>query len=329
MKEDKGKILELIVSELERSISDNPTTSIKLRHKVIDRDGFDREIDVYVETKVNKKTLRYAIECKNYGENSKVKMSHIDEFYSKIANQGMKGIFLTAGKFQKNAIKKAKKLNIELYSIENNDESFIQKYYLFNKRFQVINVELGSPHLQEFNDFELTEVYMGEPKNKWTFQDYSEKYMKVEIERTISQNIGKLFKDFLQENENGFTWILGEKKNYFIFGNLHHVFFKREEKFYPIEHFRSKVELWIDFIQRENPTGQSYKSIETGETFANFLSQRVRMNDNKMGLFNIIQIEGEEDYKFTFMTGDEEIDKRINLVELAKFSDLEIRVDEK
>lgn len=317
MKEDKGRILELIVSELERNLSDNPNTTIKLRHHIVDRDGFDRELDVYVETIVNKKELRYAIECKNYGEKSMVKMSHIDEFYSKIANQGMKGIFLTTNGFQKNAMKKAQKLNIELYKIENSNDDFIQKYYLFNKRFNVVDVEIGSPYLEEFKDFKIEEVYMGEPKQKWTFKDYGTKYLKTEIEKMISQNIGKLFSDFMEKNDEGFTWTLGEKKEYILFGPLHLVFFKKDDEFYPISQFKSKVRLWIEFIYRENPKGQIYKSLDSGQIFASFLSERIKMNDNKMGLINIIRVEGEEEYKFTFMTGDEKIDKRVNMIELG------------
>lgn len=81
----------------------------------------------------------------------------------------------------------------------------------------------------------------------------------------------------------------------------------------PLEPFTKKVNL-------------PYSLIETGETYANILTRQIRMNDNKMGLFNIIQIEGEDNYKYSLITGDEDIEQRIDLVELATVSIVEVKI---
>jgi len=119
-------MLELVVAILEESLVTNPNTKIFLNHHVKDKDGFNREIDVFVETYVNNKILKYAIECKNYGNNSRIKLSDIDSFYAKISELGCKGIFVTTGKFQKNTISKAKILNIDLYVINLSEKDDIK-----------------------------------------------------------------------------------------------------------------------------------------------------------------------------------------------------------
>lgn len=107
---EKGDYLEMIVGMLETALSDNPSTLIKMNYLIKDEDGFDREIDIYVETIVNRKKFRYAFECKHYGANSKVEMSDIDSFYSKIRKTDIKGLFVSTGHYQNNAIEKAKKI---------------------------------------------------------------------------------------------------------------------------------------------------------------------------------------------------------------------------
>ncbi len=326
MRDDKGKMLELIIADIERLISDNPTTKIKLRHKVTDRDGFEREIDVYVEVEVNRKLFRYAIECKNYKENSKIEMSDIDEFYSKIANQGMKGIFLTTSKFQKNAIEKAKKLNINLYMIEDSDDDFIQSYSLFHKRFQILSIAIGSPEFEESKQFNLNEIYVGESKKKWKAENYITKVLKVQCEKAISQNMKEAFKEFLENDEDSVKLHLGVTKDYVLHGELNLVFFKNKGIFHPIPFVRSNVRLWIDFIENVAPKSHVYKSIETGQVYATFLSQNIVMNTKAIGLFNAVKIEGEDEYNFSIVTHDGGVTKWVDLVKLGEFSDSELTI---
>src|SRR5690349_9275168 len=98
----KGDLLEVMIYILEKSITDNPTTKIKIKHKLRDRHGVLREIDIYVETTVNGKLFKYAFECKNYKRG--VQLSHIVDFHSKIDALGVQGYFVTTSNFQKGAI---------------------------------------------------------------------------------------------------------------------------------------------------------------------------------------------------------------------------------
>lgn len=78
----KGDILESITEILERSLSDESTT-ISKKKKIKDLDGIVREIDIYIEVKVNKRKFNIAIECKNYNEKSRINIDMIGAFYDK------------------------------------------------------------------------------------------------------------------------------------------------------------------------------------------------------------------------------------------------------
>ena len=95
----KGDILEAIILILEKALQTNPNTRIYLKHKLPDKHGILREHDIYVETVVNRKVIKYSFECKNFGANSKIKMSHIDEFNAKISETDVRGVFVSNGSF--------------------------------------------------------------------------------------------------------------------------------------------------------------------------------------------------------------------------------------
>lgn len=148
----KGDILEYLVAILEKSSVDNPTTKIYPKHLLRDRDGIGRELDLYVEVQVNRKLIKYAFECKNYKNG--VSLSHITDFYSKIEGLGIKGFFVTTSNYQSGAVKKAKALNIELFTLRKrqiNTED-LKGLLLFRKQYEVIDVSvLGSKPIRELN----------------------------------------------------------------------------------------------------------------------------------------------------------------------------------
>lgn len=111
----KGDLLEWVVFILERSF-ENTMTEIKRNHFIKDEHNIERELDIYVETNVNKKTLRYAFECKNYKKG--VSLQHITDFSAKISNTGIKGYFVTTSNYQSGAVKKAKAIGIDLFVLK-------------------------------------------------------------------------------------------------------------------------------------------------------------------------------------------------------------------
>ena len=96
-----------------------PHSKVTPNKKIIDLDGIEREIDVYVEKVENETTKAFAIECKNFGTKSFVKMEHIESFFGKLHRlpKEIIGVYLTTGEYQKNAIKKARKFKIQTYKI--------------------------------------------------------------------------------------------------------------------------------------------------------------------------------------------------------------------
>ena len=98
------------------------------RRKIIkDRNGIDREIDVYWEFELAGIVYKTAIECKDY--KSRVSIEKIDALIGKIQDiPGMRGVFATTKGYQKGAQSKAKQHNIELLVVrEIKDTDFVDK----------------------------------------------------------------------------------------------------------------------------------------------------------------------------------------------------------
>ena len=265
MKND-GKYLEMIASEIENALVDNPLTKIIRNHNIVDRDGFEREIDIFIETAVNNKILKYAIECKDYKGKSRVQMKHIDEFYQKISNQGIKGIFLTTGFFQKNAIEKATKLNIDLYKIEQTKNQNYSGYKFIYYDWTVKHIRLISRYFDQSNS-EIFEVYKGVSKQCLKYKTFFEDYLMKKISNYLNQNKSAVFNRFLID-----------KKKIGVLRRITHeinlpvseFFFKDKTKYYPIESFYGVIEITAKLIEDDNPVTKVYKDYLEEKVFASF-----------------------------------------------------------
>lgn len=120
-----GKYLEVIVVLIERIFVDNDKIIIRCNKKFKDRDGVYCEVDVYVEILVNRKILKYVIECKEKSGKFRVELREVLDFYSKIVNYGIKGIIIIIIEFRVNVVKKVKNLGFDLYKIIENKELIV------------------------------------------------------------------------------------------------------------------------------------------------------------------------------------------------------------
>ncbi|MBK9220674.1 MAG: restriction endonuclease [Saprospiraceae bacterium] len=197
-----GKYLEAITSSIEKCSVDNvDKTLIKRNEKLVDRDNVEREVDIYVETIVNRKKLKYAIECKEFTGKTKVEIKHVSDFYDKISNQGIKGIIITTTDFRKNAVKKAKNLNIDVYKIIDNPDPVIKNYQIFQKRHHVNNALIYSTYFTKFDKPDLQYIYVGSNKKRYSSEEFIKGYLIGGIEKYIRQNQEALFSKFIEQNE--------------------------------------------------------------------------------------------------------------------------------
>lgn len=154
---EKGDVLELLTLLIERSTSDQSGTVFKKKYKMNDQHGVDREIDLFVTTPVNGKTIQYAFECKNHKKG--IALKDIVDFYSKIESRPISGYFVTTGKYQSGAIKKAKALGIQLLTLSKRPPAGedIETLYIFRKRHEIVNVsyQVYSP---DFKDAALDDM---------------------------------------------------------------------------------------------------------------------------------------------------------------------------
>jgi hypothetical protein len=107
------KGLEHLVAMIQRQLS--PDASV--RHNVM-LDGIDsetkRQIDVLVEQNIGQHTMRIVIDCKDYSK--PVDIKGIEEFHGLVQDvRAHKGALVCPAGFTKSALKRAKKLQIDLY----------------------------------------------------------------------------------------------------------------------------------------------------------------------------------------------------------------------
>lgn len=153
----KGAILELITTMLELALLEFPHSKVTPNKKIIDLDGIEREIDVYVEKVENETTKAFAIECKNFGTKSFVKMEHIESFFGKLHRlpKEIIGVYLTTGEYQKNAIKKARKFKIQTYKINLTKTPYPNLKKSISKKYEINDYAaiLNNGNLLKSNEF--------------------------------------------------------------------------------------------------------------------------------------------------------------------------------
>lgn len=319
-----GRYLEAIVSSIEKSLVTNTETVIERNKKVLDRDGVEREIDVYVETKVNKKVLKYAIECKEYSGSSRVEMTHVSDFYDKIANQGIKGIIITTADFRKNAIKKAINLNINLFRIEKDEESLIKKLTIFKQEHFVKRSQILSSHFKKLNNPEFKYIYMGDSKKRYSFKDFMGSYLKSQVEQMINHNREQLFNEFYKFEGNTLHYKLNLKRPRTFFGLLEKVFFKFKNDFYEIEKWQVNVLVWLEKFEVDNPNSFKYYDIINESIVANFFAKELVLAARIKGYLNLTKIAEEGETRLDFVTDNPKDQKGIRFHDFGRFKEGEI-----
>ena len=319
MKKKTGRYLEAIVSSIEKFLITNPKTQIFRNKKLLDRDGVEREVDVYIETIVNRKTLKYAIECKEFSGTSRVEMKDVSNFYDNIANHGIKGIMITTTNFRKNAIKKANNLNIDLYIIKENLNPIIKKYRIYNQRHHVKRAQIHSSHFNEYGNPNLKSIYMGTKKKKYTYKGFMEGYLIGEVEKLINSNRAEIFDEFINVTDEGMSWNINIKKPRTFFGLFDLVYFKQNSKFIPIEKWQVNLDLWIESFEETNPNSFTYYDIGTETSIVNFLTKSIQIASGIKGYMNMIELDNNGEIKIDFVTDNPNEQKNIRFHDFGKF----------
>ena len=123
-----GKEYENFVANLQKAIFDSEEYTkqkniiIEQNKKILDRDGNEREFDIYWEYEIGGFTYKTIIECKDY--NSKISIEKIDALVGKLHDfPDLRGIFATKFGYQSGALKKAQENNIDLLIVREQNAS--------------------------------------------------------------------------------------------------------------------------------------------------------------------------------------------------------------
>ena len=127
-KKNTGKEYEEFVRNLQQAIFDSEKlfeqrNIVVEKNKIIkDKNGIDREFDLYWEYELGGFVYKTVIECKDY--NCSIKLTHIDALLGKIKDiPELKAAFATKIGYQPNAEKKAKSNAIDLLIVRKQNDS--------------------------------------------------------------------------------------------------------------------------------------------------------------------------------------------------------------
>jgi hypothetical protein len=139
-----GKEYEEFVARLQEAIFDSEQYTsqknilIQKNKKLFDKNGLEREFDIYWEYELGGFTYKTIIECKDY--NSTISIEKIDALIGKIKDiPDLKAIFATKLGYQSGARIKASQNNIDLIIVrEQNDSDWADEYG--NPLIQIVNI---------------------------------------------------------------------------------------------------------------------------------------------------------------------------------------------
>ena len=111
--------LELLVAAIQRELAPGATVTHNAKLPGLQSET-DRQIDVLVEQNIGQYVLRIIIDCKDYA--TPVDVKGIEEFFGLVQDVGAhKGALVCPAGFTKSAKKRAKKLQVDLYSPADTD----------------------------------------------------------------------------------------------------------------------------------------------------------------------------------------------------------------
>lgn len=148
---NNGKKLERIVKLIQETFKDSSNTIIKSNFKIENISGRKREIDIYIESKINEFVIKIAIECKEYS--SPVSVEKIEAFNSKCLRiPGInKKVFVSQSGYQVDAINAARDFGIEIYDVKSIDTEIVLSWLPIKQlglRFEILDYTLSVESLE-------------------------------------------------------------------------------------------------------------------------------------------------------------------------------------
>jgi len=115
----QGKALEQLLVVIQEYLKDSPNTHVVPNAMLLDRSGIKREIDVFVQSKLQGGNIGIAFECKDYKK--KVDVAVVEAFNSKCNDiqEIHKGIIVSSNGFTSGAQSKAQFYGIDLFQLGN------------------------------------------------------------------------------------------------------------------------------------------------------------------------------------------------------------------
>jgi len=314
-----GKYLEAIVSSIEKCLVTIPDTKVIRDVKITDRDGHDRQIDIYVELNANRKTLKYAIECKQYTGTNRVQMKDVIDFHGTINSNGIQGIMVTTSDFTANALNKAKNLGIQTFRIAPHNKTNLKAYKIFYKTYKIKSGKLKSEHFKLSKNPSKEDIYEGK-KQRYKNNQFFEQFLVPIIRSNLNTKWDQFYDSFYEEDkEDGFGLFIRKKKSQTFRGNLENIHFKYKNKFYPIKTFIITIDFWMDIIEENNPSPFAYYDLQEQKNYVNFFAQSIQLEPGVKAYLNLVELVDTDNVKIDLVTNDPKKQKEIIFHDFGKF----------
>lgn len=283
----KGNFLEAIVAILEKSLSSKDTIITKNK-KIIDLDGVEREIDIYIEAIFNKKKFNTVIECKNYADSNPISMEKIEAFNTKCLRlpNVHKKIFLSTSEYQSGAFIKAKTCNIELYQITkeelnpNNNSLDISNLYVPEKHCKILGLKLNSRELIEKKI---------KPDSKLSLCFKNGDLVTSQYLNNIFKNTSQIWKYL--STKSGF--LFNHKKIIYPQFNVTEIYTKVNDELFSIDSIRLKLLIEYKYTEVKLKELKNYLSLDDSTSLASFTDAEFIYDNEKHSIY-FVKVEEEE-----------------------------------
>lgn len=159
MSKNTGKTYEIFVQSLYQAIlqselvTGQKNINVEINKLLIDKNGIERQFDIYWEYSLGGFAYKTVIECKDYAQ--KISVDKIDSLLGKLHDfPELRGIFATKSGYQSGAEIKAKNNNIELLIVRTQNDSDWQDEN-GNPLIRQIKIEMTAIHPAKITGFNI------------------------------------------------------------------------------------------------------------------------------------------------------------------------------
>ena len=268
-----GEYFEKTVHTIEEALKNHPSTKVEHDTSLVDSTGATRQIDILIETEINKKIVRVIIECKDTARPTSVK--DMEAFVTKTNKLPVhKKVYVSRSGYQSGALTTAIASNIELYTLSTLNDKTI-KTWLLKSNIAIVKHQFTFDQALMILDVEETKE-LSVQNIKWTDQKYYRHDLKTEV--TLQNIQDKLVGYLIQQIKEQKLAVLSHYNIQFDFPNpLFYI--KINKNFIGIYGIRAQIRRTEETETHELTELQSYTNLDNNAPIAITSSKQISIGE--------------------------------------------------